>query len=99
MRRLSFHFSISYNAVRLVCAVVGLTTAVAVLATEPLTPAEQAAIAATQAANTEQKMIAMCHHVLLNGDGERKARLLTVLGQKTCAQAVADGDFTADANE
>ena len=94
MRRTSFPYSNSTsNSVRRVCAVVGLTTAAAVLATEPLSPAEQAAIAATQVVNTEKKIIAMCQHVLVNGDVERKAELLAVLGQKTCMQAVTDGDF------
>ncbi len=98
MRRTSFLYTTS-NAVLLVCALVGLTTAAAVLATEPLSPAEQAAIAAAQAANTDQKHVAICHHVLIYGDGVQKAQLLTKLGQKTCAEAVADGDFAPDTTE
>ncbi len=60
---------------------------------EALSPAEQAAIAAAQAASAvdqTQRRIKMCHHVLLSGMDDQKADLVAMLDGRTCAEAVED---------
>lgn len=83
---------------RLLCyAVVAVSSLLAVgaMADESLSPAEQAALAAQQGSvSNDERLIALCHHVLLHGGDEEKAALLGELGDKTCAEAVGDGDFS-----
>lgn len=58
-----------------------------------LSAAEQAAIAAAEAAaavDVRQRRIDMCHQVLLSGMAEQKAELLAMLDGRTCAEAVED---------
>lgn len=63
----------------------------AVHAQDPtLSPAEQAALEASSPVDPAY-LINLCHHALLYGSEEDKANALATLGDRTCAQAIAEG--------